>query len=221
MANNVVQLSSQLYLKLDGRWQGPEIMDNLSEVVVDQHCHLPNMFTLRFFDQEATLIEGNRFSLQQEVELGAYGNGSQALVLMKGTITAVEPNFSADGSAEFVVRGYDQSFQLYRERHSKTYVNMRDSDIATAVANEAGLTPRVEQTPLIYEHLYQHNQSDLSFLRERAWRIGYLCFVRDDTLHFVSSRRLGPPELTLTWGENGLEIRPRLNTAERVDEVLV
>lgn len=221
MAKNVVQLSSQLYLKLDGRWQGPEVMDNLAEVVVDQHCHLPNMFTLRLHDQEARLIEGTQFGLNQEVELGAYGSGSQPLVLLKGSITAVEPTFSADGSAQYIIRGYDRSFQLYRERHTKTYVNMRDSDIAQAIAQEAGLTANIEQTPLIYEHLYQSNQSHLSFLRERAWRIGYLCFVRDETLHFVSSRRLGASELTLTWGDNGLEIHPRLNTAERVTEVMV
>lgn len=221
MPTNIVQLSSQLYLKLDGRWQGPEVMDNLAEVMVDQHCHMPHMFTLRLHDQEARIIEGTQFGLGQEVEVGAYASGARPLVLVKGRITAVEPTFSADGSAQYLVRGYDHSFQLYRERRSKTYVNMRDSDIARTIAQEAGLESNIEQTPLIYEHLYQQNQSNLSFLRERAWRLGYLCFVRDNCLYFTSSQRLNRAELTLTWGDNGLEIHPRLNTAERVTEVRV
>jgi uncharacterized protein involved in type VI secretion and phage assembly len=55
---------------------------------------------------------------------------------------------------------------------------------------------------------------------QRAWRIGYECFVDDNKLYFRK-----PPEnsasVTLTWGDDLLSFRPRVTLAEQVEEVIV
>lgn len=75
--------------------------------------------------------------------------------------------------AHLTVRGYDQLHRFCREIRSKTYLNVKDSDLAEAMAAKVELEAEVEPTQTVYDHLYQHNQSDLQFLMERAWRIGY------------------------------------------------
>jgi len=122
--------------------------------------------------------------------------------------------------AELVVRGYDVSHRLYRETRSRAFLNKKDSDLASEIAQAAGLQAQVDSTSTVYDHVYQHNQTDLEFLMQRAWRIGYECFVSDGTLYFRK-----PPSddasLTLTWGQSLLSFQPRMSLAEQVDEVVV
>jgi phage protein D len=120
------------------------------------------------------------------------------------------------------VRGYDKSHRLYRDQKSLAHLNKKDSDLAQEIAGSVGLQADVEATSTVYDHIFQHNQSDLAFLQERAWRIGYECFVEDGTLRFrkpPTGGRAGVP--ALTWGVDLLAFYPRMNLAEQVDEVVV
>jgi phage baseplate assembly protein gpV len=92
--------------------------------------------------------------------------------------------------------------------------------MANEIAQAAGLQADVETTTAVYDHIFQHNQSDLSFLMQRAWRIGYECFVADGKLNFRKPPT-GSAELTLTWGDDLICFLPRLTLAEQVDEVIV
>jgi phage protein D len=122
--------------------------------------------------------------------------------------------------ASLVVRGYDKSHRLYRETKSIAHLNKKDSDLAEEIARAHKLKSQVDSTTTVYDHIFQDNLSDLSFLTRRAWRIGYECFVSEDTLYF----RKPPTEeasLSLTWGDDLISFRPSLNLAEQVDEVIV
>lgn len=214
------RLASRIYLKLDGAEVEEEQMATLLELAVDQHSHLPDMFTIRFSDSDLSLLDEGPFDLTREVEIEAADEEGQKFTLARGEITALEPSFDEGMIAELVLRGYDRSHRLYRETKSRAFVNVKDSDLAEQVARAAGLQAEVQATSTVYDHVYQHNQSDLAFLMQRAWRIGYECFVESDTLHF---RR--PPSggegVTLVWGEDLLSFEPRMTLAEQVDEVLV
>lgn len=192
----------------------------LVEVNVDQHVHLPSMFMVRFHDPGMKLLDGNKIDLTKSVEISSRTADNKLVKLMSGEITALEPEFGKGMVAELTVRGYDRSHRLYRERKSKTYLNIKDSDLAEQIAGTAKLKKMIDPTPTIYEHLYQHNQSDLSFLRQRAWRIGYECFVVEETLYFCkpSTKKA---ELTIAWGGDLLTFSPRVTLSEQVEEVWV
>jgi phage protein D/phage baseplate assembly protein gpV len=215
------QLSSQIYMKLNGTLAEDDLMGNLVEVAVEQHCHLPDMVALRLHDPLLELVDGSQFDLGDVVEIGSYGEDGRPISLIEGEITALEPNFDASMVAELVVRGYDRSHRLLRDRKCRAFVNVRDSDLAQQIANEAGLEAVIDLTPIIYDHVYQHNQSDLGFLLARAGRIGYECFVEKNTLYFRRPSMSGSSQVTLTWGEDMLAVRPRLTVAEQVSEVMV
>jgi phage protein D/phage baseplate assembly protein gpV len=195
-------------------------MQKLVEAQVDQHSHLPDMFSIRFRDPGLELLDNGPFDLTKEVEIKAAKQDGEQVTLIKGEITAIEPSFNEGMIMEFMVRGYDPSHRLYRETKSQAVLNSKDSDLAEQIAGNAGLQTEIDSTSTVYDHIFQHNQSDLVFLMQRAWRIGYECFVSEGKLYF----REPPSEdanVTLSWGEDLLSFRPRMTLAEQVDEVIV
>lgn len=214
-------LSSQFYIEIGGQPLTEPIASQLLSAEVEQHSLLPDTFTIRLSDPGLKLLDDGPFKLAKKITLKAEPEqASKAITLMHGEITALEPAFNEYMITELVIRGYDASHKLYRTTQSKTYVNQKDSDIAATIAKAHGLTAEISSTSTVYEHLFQHNQPDLHFLMDRAWRIGYECFVQDKTLTFRP-----PPQaasaLTLTWGDDLLSFYPRLTMAEQVEEVTV
>lgn len=215
------QVVSRIYVKLKGSPLGDDLLRHLQEVVVDQHAHLPHMFLLRFNDRDLTILDGGSFNLTDEVEIEAADEaGEKVTLIKKGEVTAIEPDFGDGMIATYVVRGYDKSHRLYREMKSKAYLNKKDSDLAQDIAGNCGLTAQVEATSVVYDHLFQHNQSDMAFLVERAWRIGFECFVEEGKLYFRKPK-VDAPAATLKWGEDLVSFSPRMTLAEQVNEVTV
>lgn len=213
-------LTTDILMKLNGVEVERTVVANLSAMIIDQHAHLPHMFTLRFQDPDLKLLDSGPFDLTKEVELSAKTSKGQSIVLMKGEITALEPEFGEGMIADLVIRGYDTSHRLYRETKTKTYLNVKDSDLAQQIAQAAKLKTEIEVTPTVYDHVFQHNQSDLAFLMQRAWRIGFECFVDQGKLYFRQPPTKGA-KVTVTWGDDLLSFHPRMTLAEQVDEVIV
>lgn len=211
---------SHLYVKVNQQELDDAILGHITEVTVDQHAYLPGMFTLRLYDADLSLLDSGPFDLAAVVEIFSRPAVGEPISLIQGEITALEPHFGEGMVAELLVRGYDASHRLYREAKSKTYLNIKDSDLAVQFARTCQLQAEVETTPTVYEHLYQHNQSDLQFLMQRAWRIGYECFIDAGKLIF---RRpvTRSTNLTLAWGEDLISFTPRMTLAEQVEEVIV
>jgi len=178
-------LASQITLKISGADIDPEVMGHVLTVDVDQHAYLPGMFVIRLQDPDFSLIDEGPFDLTKEVEISAQKEDGQWVPLMKGEITALEPEFQEGMIARLVVRGYDKSHRLYRDQKTEAHLNAKDSDLAQAVAQAAVLQAEVDPTTTVYDHVLQHNQSDLSFIQERAWRMHVgrglaLFFAADD-----------------------------------------
>jgi len=218
---NEQRLMDHLYIKVDGNDLPSEIMDDLIEVVVDTSLHVPDMFTIQVHDEHLQWVDEGPFELGKEVEIAFIPEeGGNSQVLIKGEITALEPEFVAGTQANLLVRGYDQSHRLFRGTHSQAYLQVTDSDLANRIAQEAGLRAQVDSTTEVYDHVLQHNQSHMDFLTERAERIGYEFFVMENTLHFRRPSRNGStPELE--WGHQLQTFRPLLTLVEQVDEVVV
>lgn len=213
-------VASQIKIKVGGSEIQPRILESVLEVLVDQNTQLPWMFTIRINDPNLTIIEEGPFDLTKEVEIEAQDENQTSFKLIKGEITSLEPRYNEGMTVELLVRGYDKSHRLYREKKSKAFLNIKDSDLASQIASNAGLSAVVDTTSTVYEHLYQHNQTDLEFLMERAWRIGYECFVDEGKLYF---RKPPSPSggIELAYGEDLLAFFPIASLAEQVDEVLV
>ncbi len=214
--------TSQIKIYIGGNQLTKDISSQILETVVDQHVHLPDMFMIRLIDtNKLDLLDGDTFDLTKIVKIEANNAEGEYTKLIEGEITAIEPTFLEGMNAELIIRGYDNSHRLFREVKSKAHVNVKDSDLATTMAGYAKLkTKEIEPTTIVYEHLYQDNQSDLAYLTHRAWRIGYECYVENNELIFRKPKYSGEG-VEIKWGDDLLSFYPRMTLAEQVDEVVV
>lgn len=116
----------------------------------------------------------------------AEGTGSgDKKSIFKGELVGMEPTYRQGGESRFSIRAYDKLHRLLRGRKSKTYQDQSDQDIAGAIAGQHGLSANSGSSPKItHKHVYQHNQTDLEFLRVRAKRLGYSIWCEDTKMFF-------------------------------------
>jgi phage protein D/phage baseplate assembly protein gpV len=218
-------------IKIGGTPQSAEFMRALVEVTVNTDLHQPSMFTLRLREPPRSSsafkwIDASQMDIGKAVEISAEGADQGGLpgasgTLFKGEITALEPEFSADGEAALVVRGYDKSHRLHRGKKTKSYQSMKDSDIARQMAGDAGLQADVDLTPVTYDYLLQNNQTNMEFLRARAQRIGYRVYVSDGKLCFKKGEATEGQGPELEWGRTLRSFRPRLTAVQQANKASV
>jgi uncharacterized protein involved in type VI secretion and phage assembly len=142
--------------------------------------------------------------------------------VFKGVVAAMDPYFAPEMSyAMMVIRAYDRSYLLHRGTKTKTYLNQKDSDIASAIISEAGLSPQVTATSQVWEHVFRNDLSDYDFLKMLAARNGFIVAASDRQIHVKSPTALGFAQVTLEYGSNLLEFRPSLSMSGQVNEVRV
>jgi phage protein D/phage baseplate assembly protein gpV len=213
------ELISQVYLKIDGTDVSDEVMQSLISLEVDDNLNLPDTFVIHIRDPQLERVDSDMFSLGKSVEVSARGD-NRTVKLMDGEITAVEPRISRDALPTLFARGYDKCHRLNREKKTRSFNQVTDSDIASSIAREAGLRTSVDTTREVHEYVLQDNQTDWEFLWERAKRIGFRVFVEGEELHFRSAPQSTETPV-LEWGVNLIEFNPRLNTSRQVGEVIV
>lgn len=170
-------------------------------------------------DQQLLYLDGSvvDFGKKLSVVLGA----EPARTVFTGWISAIEADFKEGGEPEVVLFAEDKLMKLRMTRRMKTYENVSDSDIASAIAGEHGLTPEVDADGPTYDVVQQWNMSDLAFLRERARKIQAEVWVEDETLYFKSRGKRTATELTLTQGKQLLALRARADLAHQRTKVKV
>ncbi|MHB9032859.1 MAG: VgrG-related protein [Anaerolineae bacterium] len=209
---------SHMTIKIDGAPAPADLPIDLLEVVVDHSLHLPSMFTIRLNNRDVKWIENGTFREGKKVEILA-GEPSP-VKLLSGKIAGLEAELE-QGQPELVVRGYDLAHRLYRGRHRRAFIQVKDSDIATTLAGEAGLRPgTIDSTAEIHDYIFQNNQTNAEFLLERARWHGFELYVEDDALHFRKPSASGSP-IRLVWGDDLLSFHPHMSTTEQVNEVEV
>lgn len=141
--------------------------------------------------------------------------------LFSGETTGLEPDFPEARPPSLTVRGYDRRHRLMRQRKTRSFINLKDSDIASQLANGAGLKPDVEDSKVVLPYVLQHNQTDLEFLLTRARRIDYEVIAADSSLLFRPREIKNSAALTLRRDVELLEFRPRMTTMGQVQEFMV
>src|SRR5262245_3321038 len=198
---------------------------HVATLSIMQDIDVPAMFSFHLTGsddqkQAAPWVDDATFSIGNAVEI-KLGYGDQVDSVMKGEIVGLEPSYHASRLPDLQVRGFDRLHRLTRGRKSKTFIDQKDSDIASQIASGAGLTADAEDSSVTLKHVYQHNQTDLEFLMQRAGRIGYEVSVDDTTLKFRKRANGQSAVLTLSPIDGLLEFRARLSSAQQVTDVFV
>ncbi|HEY7955296.1 MAG: phage late control D family protein [Polyangia bacterium] len=216
--NSVTTLDLTLKLAgADSKVKADEIFDFIVEADLDH----PDMASVVLTnDKPQWSAEAH---LGDELELIAGLAGKSAITIFKGEVTGIEPSYVAGGASRVTLRALNRLHRLSRGKKSKTYKNVSDSDLVNKVAQSNSLSVKFGAgTPSspTFEHVYQHNQTDLEFVRLRAARLGYDVWVEDKTLHF-EPRHKNESAVELSFGTTLEKFQPRLSTANQVSKVSV
>lgn len=242
MPNNSLYLCEpKIQLSYGGQTWGdvpPDLIKDLLEITVEESLHLPAMFTLvvhNSYFPTSNLLEyqpwryEKLFEVGNKIRIGFISSTTQDEnfkeeiddYLIEGEITAIEVHFNERSEAPIVIRGYDISHRLHRGRYNRSFLNMTDSDIVSKIAMEAGINiGRIDPSGEPHEYVFQENQTNMEFLRERAARIGFELFVQFNQINFCQPVSQGEV-LILRWLIDISSFSTRITSAEQVNEVEV
>lgn len=177
------------------------------EVRVEQKMSNPGSFLIRFdmgdfteITKEKLDILNTAFKTGDEVAISMGFDSFEKLIT--GEIAVLEPQLQDRISLE--LRGYDRLRKLYslpkESSENGSFKDMKDSDIISKIAQDAGLSVEAEDTKTVHPHIMRNNLSYFKFIEERAKLIGNEFLADDKKIIFRKSRQDGSPEITLTYG---------------------
>lgn len=186
---------------------------------VERDMFQPDMAAIVLSNQND--IYGGKFKIGQKLEVKV---GEELVSIYKGEITGFEGVYKGGQPTKLIIRGMNKMHRLLRKRKSITYTDKNDEAILKDVVKDGELTLKWEhKTAITYKHVYQHNQTDLEFLRTRAARLGCHVWCVGDEI-FVKEPNFGnssKKELSVDKTNDLKGFTPRINSAPVVKKVTV
>ena len=201
---------------------GKEVPDeHFLSYTVDRDMFQPDMASIVLSNQ------GDIYSTQKvgdtiEVKVGDGG----ATSVYKGEIVGIEPVYKGGEKSRILIRAMNKLHRLLRKRKSITFTDKSDQQILNQVVGDAGLSlDWKHETSITYKHVYQHNQTDLEFLRTRAARLGCHVWCDDSTVHVKQPELQSGEIATLNVDQQAdavlHRLAPRLNSSAIINKVTV
>lgn len=169
---------------------GTELSDDVViSFVVERDLGQPDMAVITLRDDRREFSNSCKPTQSIEVKAGGgqggHDDATSKLTVFKGEVVGIEPTYKAQGDSKVVIRCFNKMHRLVRGKKSKTWQQQSDQDIVSSIVGAAGLSAQCGNDPKItHEHVYQHAQSDLEFIRVRAARLGFEVWCEDTTLYF-------------------------------------
>ena len=179
---------------------------------------------VQYGSRKTNKVRGYRFFCSRSFSAATtsaqeFDDANQANVF-DGEITAIETHFSNSTQAPIIIRGYDKSHRLHRGRFNRSFQNMTDTDILKRIIGEVGLSAgTMDSSGSPHDYVFQENQTNMQFFRERAARNGFELFVQDGKLHFRKPK--SDSLIDLEWLKNLQSFRVRVSSSEQVSSVEV
>src|SRR5579872_4053729 len=201
--------------------------DEVFDLTVECDLDLPDMAAIVLANKSTKWTEKVNLGDTVEVKLGFAANAATPNIVFKGEVTGLEPIYDTKGGQRVIVRCLNALHLLARGKQSVSYTKVTDKDMVDKIVAKYGLSADYGDTPptVQYDHVYQHNQTDLEFVRLRASRLGFEVFCEDKKL-FFRKRTDQDSGIEYEFGVGGQDkvlerFAPRLSTANQVSEVRV
>ena len=192
--------------------------------VIERDMFQPDMATVVLSNQGAQ-YSGTKIGDPVEIKVG-----DDPTSIYKGTVTGLEPVYKGGEKTRIVIRAMNKFHQMSRQTKTRTWQKKTDRQILGDVAGDAGLSLQWKHdTSIQYEHVYQHNVSNLEFVRMLATRMGCHVWCVGDQLFVKQPELDASPIATFGVGSSGGDpnvgsiksFTPRLSAASIVKKVTV
>jgi uncharacterized protein len=199
---------------------GQEIPDaDFISYVVERDMFQPDMAAIVLSNQND--IYSPKIQIGASIEIKV---GDPPESIYKGELIGAEATYKGGQTTRLTLRAMNKMHRLLRMRKSLTFTEKTDQQILSQVAGDAGLSLEWKhEKSITYKHVYQHNLTDLEFIRTRAARMG--CHVWcEDTKLYVKEPDLGKKsgiKLSVDQQANLRAFTPRISSAAVVNKVTV
>jgi len=225
---------AKIEIDINGSPVSEKFIEDVLHISVEESLHIPSMCNLiinndyfpgageadRPWEHESKLKIGNTVKIKYQSSTTEEFKDKGIETIFEGEITGIECNFTDESQAPIIIRGYDVSHRLHRGRYNRSFQNMTDSDVVKKIIGEIGITAgNIESSGAPHEYVFQENQTNMEFLRERAFAIGFELFIKDNKLFFQKPQKTD--SLNLEWLKDFNSFRVRVNSAEQVSSVEV
>jgi len=210
-------------IKLNGTDFSSDLIGAVEGVTVEDEINLPAMFSIKLNMVDSKNgkwrgIDLKSFKPGDKIDLSM--GLDKVEPMLSGEITSLELNLASHSILE--IRGYDLLHKLRMGTRNKVFTKKKDSDIATEIAKEHGLTVQADDTKTIYPYVFQNNVSNYEFLLKRAAYLDYEVYVEDKKLFFVKSRAAKAAALPdFTYRQDFEELTLELRTLTRGSKVVI
>src|SRR5579871_3356045 len=189
-------------IKVAGSPLPKSVADAVMTVEVQQSLELIDMFTIVLDNDHGQIGDSDLFKEGNEVEI-ELGYSGEPEKLMKGEIISLEPTWPEDTSPTLLVRGYDRVHRLSRGRKTRSFLQVKVSDVVQQLAGEEGISAEVDDTELVHEYLFQNNQTNIELIYQLARRHFFeVDLDLSGTLNFKKPSSNKPKSFTLKWGHD-------------------
>jgi phage protein D len=204
-------------------FEGDEIPNtDLLAFTVERDIGQPDMAAIVVKNLEAKW--SNKVELMKAIEI--FAGDELTTSIYKGEVVGAEAHYEGGEKNRLTLRAMNKMHRLLRKRNSITFVDKSDEEILKQVAGDVGLSLKFKHAKAItYKHVYQHNQTDLEFLRMRAARIGCHVWCVGNDLYVQEPDLKQGPITKLKLAESSTEavsqFAPRLSSSPIVKKVTV
>ncbi len=204
-------------LTIGGQTFQQDISDGLQNLVVEDHVDMVTMCTIRLAATEDPDQQTWDFKIGDPVE-AKMGKGEEPL--FKGEVIAIEPGYQVQGTSTMTIRALDKTHRLGRGRKTRNWEDMKDSDVASEVGAECGLSVDADPTDEVHGYILQRNESNIAFIKRLAARNNFLCRVVGDKLEFKKASFQGSA-VKVPMGTRLRSMRMHYNSSDMVQKVIV
>jgi Bacteriophage probable baseplate hub protein len=218
VAVDLKRLVPSFELVVDGQKADPELAGSVIGIRYSDDMDRAGRFQLHLsdVDRKWTKIDKFKMGTQVEIKLGYVG---QLKTVCKAEVKTLEVVLTPEGPTRLLVAGFDKGQGLTKGTLTKTYKNVKDSDLARQVAQRNGLTADVDDSQVVHEYVIQSNLSDYDFLMQRAVIAGYRFNIDDKKLTFKKPQIGQAAAAKLVWRENIGRLAVEVNTFDQVSKI--
>ena len=166
------------------------------------------------FEDEASFKLGDTITVYCGVQ-------SAPTEIFRGTISALEADFSEDAAPTLTALAEDTLQKARIKRRTRTYDDQSINDIARTIAGDLGLTPQITGFAEPIGTQVQLNESDLAFLRRLLARYDGDLQVVGAELHVSPRKDVRRGTVELKWHSQLRRVTVLADLAHQVSEVTV
>jgi phage protein D len=176
-----------------------ELKTDFQSFVIERDMFQPDMAAIVMSNQGGQYAQTK---IGDEIELSIGDNAGEPIY--KGEVVGLEPIYRGGEKSKILIRAMNKFHRLLRHRKSVTFMDKTDEQILNQVVGDAGLSLEWKHEKSIsYKHVYQHNQTDMEFLRTRAARMGCHVWCVDKKIFVKEPDLQQGPALTLSVSATG------------------